>query len=102
MFFTLKIPAPGITLGHKSNTWRRSMEKTSKVTVKGQVLIPGDIRKRHHIDPGTEVRFVEYGNVVCIVPVVADPVAAAWGMLPSEPSLAGELLEERRRDSARG
>ncbi len=77
------------------------MEKTSKVTVKGQVLIPGDIRKRHHIDPGSEVRFVEYGNVVCIVPVVADPVAAAWGMLPSVPSLAEELLEERKKDRAR-
>lgn len=77
------------------------MEKTSKVTVKGQVLIPGDIRKRHHIDPGCEVRFVEYGNVVCIVPMVADPVAAAWGMLPSAPSLANELLEERNRDKAR-
>ena len=77
------------------------MEKTSKVTVKGQVLIPGDIRKRHHIDPGSEVRFVEYGNVVCIVPVVADPVAAAWGMLPSVPSLTEELLDERNRDRAR-
>lgn len=77
------------------------MGKSSKVTVKGQVLIPGDIRKRHHIEPGSEVRFVEYGNVVCIAPVVADPVAAAWGMLPSGPSLADELLEERRRDKAR-
>lgn len=76
------------------------MGKASKVTVKGQVLIPGDIRKRHHIEPGSEVRFVEYGTVVCIAPVVADPVAVAWGMLPSEPSLANELLEERKRDKA--
>lgn len=77
------------------------MEKASKVTVKGQVLIPVEIRKRHHIEPGSEVRFVEYGNVVLIAPVVADPVAAAWGVLPSEPSLADELLEERKRDGAR-
>jgi AbrB family looped-hinge helix DNA binding protein len=72
------------------------MNKASKVTIKGQVLIPGEIRKRHHIEPGSEVRFVEYGNVVCIVPVVADPVAVAWGMLPAEPSLADDLLEERK------
>ena len=77
------------------------MSKASKVTVKGQVLIPADIRKRHNIEPGTEVRIVEYGNVVCIVPVVAEPVAAAWGMLPSKPSLADELLEERKRDKLR-
>lgn len=75
------------------------MAKTSKVTVKGQVLIPGDIRKRHHIEPGSEVRFVEYGNVVCIVPVVADPVDDAWGFLrDSGPSAADELLTERQRD----
>ncbi len=77
------------------------MKNASKVTVKGQVLIPGDIRKRHHIAPGTEVRFVEYGDVICIAPVVADPVAAAWGMLTFAPSLADELVEERKRDKAR-
>jgi AbrB family looped-hinge helix DNA binding protein len=77
------------------------MKKASKVTVKGQVLIPGDIRKRHHIDPGTEVQFFEYGNVICIMPVVKDPVEAAWGMLAGGPSLAEDLLEERKRDKAR-
>jgi AbrB family looped-hinge helix DNA binding protein len=77
------------------------VKRASKVTVKGQVLIPGDIRKRHHIEPGTEVRFVEYGDIICIAPVVADPVAAAWGMLAGGPSLADELLEERKRDKAR-
>jgi hypothetical protein len=65
------------------------------------VLIPGELRKRHHIEPGTEIGFVEYGNVICIAPVVADPVAAAWGVLPAKPSLAGELLAERQRDKAR-
>lgn len=77
------------------------MGKRSKVTVKGQVLIPGEIRKRYHIEPGTEVGFVEYGNVICLAPVVADPVAAAWGMLPAGPSLAEELLAERQRDKER-
>jgi AbrB family looped-hinge helix DNA binding protein len=75
------------------------MEKASRVTVKGQVLIPGDIRKRLHINPGSEVRFVEYGNVVCIVPVVKEPVDDAYGFLrDGGPSTAEELLGERRRD----
>ena len=75
------------------------MGKSSKVTVKGQVLIPGDIRKRHHIEPGTEVRFVENGNVVCIVPVVMEPVDDAYGFLrDGGPSAAEELLKERHRD----
>lgn len=75
------------------------MEKASKVTVKGQVLIPGDIRKRHHIEPGSEVRFMEYGNVVCIVPVVKEPVDDAYGFLrDGGPSVTEELLKERRKD----
>jgi AbrB family looped-hinge helix DNA binding protein len=77
------------------------MEKTSKVTVKGQVLIPGAIRKRHHIEPGSEVRFVEYGNIVCIVPAVNEPVDDAYGFLhDGGPSVTEELLKERRKDFA--
>jgi AbrB family looped-hinge helix DNA binding protein len=75
------------------------MKNASKVTVKGQVLIPGDIRKRHHIEPGMEVRFVEYGNIVCIVPVIKEPVADAYGFLRDGGEPVTELLlNERRRD----
>ena len=75
------------------------MEKASKVTVKGQVLIPGDIRKRLHINPGSEVRFLEYGNVVCIVPVVKEPVDDAYGFLrDGGTSTTEELLKERSKD----
>jgi AbrB family looped-hinge helix DNA binding protein len=76
------------------------MKAVSKVTVKGQVLIPGELRKRHHIEPGSQVRFFEYGDVLCIMPVVKEPVEAAWGALPAGGSLADELLKEREKDSA--
>ena len=75
------------------------MGKVSKVTVKGQVLIPGDIRKRYHIEPGSEVQFLEYGNVICIMPVVEEPVEAAYGFLrDGGPAVTEELLRERRKD----
>lgn len=38
-----------------------------KVTVKGQVTIPEDVRRRHGFLPGTEVRFVEEDGAVRIV-----------------------------------
>jgi len=76
------------------------MKAASKVTVKGQVLIPGEFRKRHHIEPGSQVRFFEYGDVLCIMPVVKEPVDTAWGALPGSDSLADELLKERARDFA--
>ena len=37
-----------------------------RITIKGQVTIPKDIRERHGLLPGTEVRFVEDGDVVRI------------------------------------
>jgi AbrB family looped-hinge helix DNA binding protein len=38
-----------------------------KITSKGQVTIPQDIRERHGFLPGTEVRFVDDGHVVRLV-----------------------------------
>ena len=40
-----------------------------KVTTKGQVTIPLEIRERLHIQPGAEVEFVVEGNVVKLVPM---------------------------------
>ncbi len=37
-----------------------------RITIKGQVTIPQAIRERHGLLPGTEVRFVEEGDVVRI------------------------------------
>jgi hypothetical protein len=49
----------------------------------------------------SSAKLLEHGNVICIAAVIADPAAAAWGILPSEPSLTNELFEERKRDKAR-
>ena len=38
-----------------------------KITTKGQVTIPQDIRERHGFLPGTEVRFVDDGEDVRLV-----------------------------------
>ncbi len=38
-----------------------------KITKKGQVTIPQDVRERHGFLPGTEVRFVDDGDQVRLV-----------------------------------
>ena len=38
-----------------------------KITIKGQVTIPQDIRERHGFLPGTEVHFVDDGDEVRLV-----------------------------------
>jgi AbrB family looped-hinge helix DNA binding protein len=69
-----------------------------KTLSKGQIVIPAEIRKRHHIEPGTEMQIMEYGGIIYLIPPVADPVKAACGVLPPGPSLSGRLLKERKAD----
>lgn len=38
-----------------------------KITSKGQVTIPQDVRERHGLLPGTEVRFIDDGDAVRLV-----------------------------------
>ena len=76
------------------------MEAITKISTKGQVVIPAELRKRHHLGPGETVQIFEYGELICIAPLVRDAVEAAYGALPSEPSLAEELQQERRKDFA--
>jgi AbrB family looped-hinge helix DNA binding protein len=71
---------------------------TVKTLAKGQIVIPAEMRKKYHIEPGTELQIMEYGGIIYLVPPVADSIKAAQGSLPSRPSLAGQLLRERRSD----
>jgi AbrB family looped-hinge helix DNA binding protein len=77
------------------------MPYATKVSIKGQIVIPGPLRKKHHLEPGTTVEVFEYGNVICIAPRAAEPIDAAFGMLPASPSLAEDLLRDRDEDRQR-
>ena len=74
------------------------MENFAKVSTKGQVVIPAELRKRHHLEPGEHVQIFEYGELICIAPLVRDAVEAAYGALPPGPSLAEELSKGRVSD----
>lgn len=78
------------------------MDNTAKVSTKGQVVIPAGLRKRHHMEPGAQVQIYEYGELICIAPVVKDAVEAAYGALPPGLSLADELLKARGKDFTGG
>ena len=71
---------------------------TVKTLAKGQIVIPAAMRKKYHIEPGTELQIMEYNGIIYLVPPVDDPIKAAQGSLPSRPSLSGQLLRERRSD----
>ena len=71
---------------------------TVKTLAKGQIVIPIDIRKKYHIEPGTEMQIMAYEGIIYLIPPVADPIEAACGILPSKPSLAEALRKERESE----
>ena len=73
----------------------------AKVSAKGWVVIPAALRKKYGIVSGDEVRVVDYGGVLAIVPSIPDPVRAGRGMLRGDTSLTDALIEARREDRRR-
>ena len=68
-----------------------------KVSAKGPVTLPKTSRDKHAINPGSEIRIVEVGDVLVLVPVPCDPVTALRGLLKQGPSLPADLFQERAR-----
>jgi AbrB family looped-hinge helix DNA binding protein len=73
----------------------------AKVSSKGWVVIPAELRKKYGFEPGSKVVFVDYGGVVSIFPAYTDPVKEGYGLLKGGVSLTKELLEERARERER-
>jgi len=74
---------------------------TLKISQKGWVVIPADLRKKYDLKPGDEVHVVDYGGVLSLIPTTEDPLEVAAGMLKGEISLTQALLEERKQERAR-
>ena len=72
----------------------------AKATVKGQVVIPADLRKRFNIKKGTRLAISEgEGNFIVLRPVPDDPIEASRGMLKGKSSLTRALLRDRREEA---
>lgn len=70
-----------------------------KVLNKGQIVIPASIRKKYAIQPGKRIQIFEYGGLIYLIPPNDDPIGKAKGCLPPGPSLAEELLGERKKNN---
>ncbi len=73
---------------------------TSIVSAKGWIVIPKDLREKYGIHKGTHVQVVEYGDILALVPVPSNPVAALQGMLQDGSSLIEDLLQEHATERA--
>lgn len=71
------------------------------VTKNGRTTIPTAIRKRHHIKEGDRLVWVDDGQVIRVIPVSADPIAALRGSGQGQ-KLLDRLLQNRSEDRERG
>jgi AbrB family looped-hinge helix DNA binding protein len=69
----------------------------AKVTSRGQVSIPSEIRKKFNIEPESRIEWIVEGSVIKVVPLPKDPVAAFRGR-GSRKFSTGRLIEERRAE----
>ena len=69
---------------------------TSKVTTKGQIVIPKRIREKYGIYPSTSVRWIEKKEGILMVPDTEDPIIAARGILKGVGVLKAYMKEKSK------
>jgi AbrB family looped-hinge helix DNA binding protein len=85
------------TIGNTVYTLREKIiMTTATVSKKGWVVIPKNYRQKYNIKPGDEVRIIDYGGVLVVVPMPEDSITALRGMLADGPSLTADLLADRQ------
>lgn len=68
---------------------------SSKVTSKGQIVIPKRLRVKYGIRSSTAIRWVEKDQGILMVPESEDPILEARGMLKGSGILKAYLKEKR-------
>jgi len=69
----------------------------AKVTTRGQVSIPAEIRKRFNIESDSKVEWVIEGNVIKVIPLPKDTIAAFKGRGTKRYSNE-QLIKDRRSE----
>ena len=75
---------------------------TATLTVKGQVTIPADVRKRMGLDAGDRIEFVELQDKQYLIMPAIDDVRSLKGMLrkPEKPVSVEDMNTAIRRRGA--
>lgn len=81
----------------------------SRVTSKGQIVIPKKLREKYAIAPSMRIRWISKEEGLLLVPEAEDAIKAARGMLPGSGLLkvymkekAMEKQKEAKRRGKRG
>jgi AbrB family looped-hinge helix DNA binding protein len=74
---------------------------TAKISSKGWLVIPAELRKKYRLESGQYVKVVDYGGVLALVPQGADPIEEGMGLLKGKQSLTKALLDSRAHERRR-
>ncbi len=75
----------------------------TKVSSKGQVVIPAEFRERYGLNEGARVVWREQKGQLVLTPIerLLDEIQGSLKPRPGEPSMFDELLNERERERER-
>ena len=78
-------------------------ELSGTFTSKGQLVIPAELRRKHGIEAGTRVKFLEdrFGRII-LQPITEEYVDRVMGCLASGPDLLENWEREHRGEGERG
>jgi AbrB family looped-hinge helix DNA binding protein len=72
----------------------------TKVSVKGQIVIPAELRAKYSIDPGDVVDVCDGDGKIIVFPLPKDVIKAGRGFLKGSSSLTAALLRARAEEDA--
>jgi AbrB family looped-hinge helix DNA binding protein len=72
-----------------------------RVSKKGQLVVPSELRKELGIEEGTSVTFFKRGRSVVVTPIRPGLADEYMGSLGIDPDAAEDSIRERRKDEAR-
>jgi AbrB family looped-hinge helix DNA binding protein len=68
-------------------------------TIKGQIVIPAEIRAKFNIKKGTQVNVYDDGDKIIVEPIAADAIEKGRGMLKTKGKILKALVADRKKEA---
>ena len=70
----------------------------TKISAKGWIVIPSELRRRYGLKPGDKMHVRDEHGRITLIPVLSDPIHELKGIFKGGPSLSAEVVAEHRRE----
>ena len=72
--------------------------ETSVVTIKGQIVVPAQIRRKFGIKKGTKIAFIEQNGKLMIQPLDKSYFESLAGILDTDGKMMKSLMEDKKKE----